>query len=232
MSSFNFSVSLLFHNFFFQRPKHRTLKIIEKHVVFACFCTFGICLQLIVWSSKLVWKNHHFGIQTHQKSTFKRIKFINSLMNVCFHDFYSIWEDFDSPWSSEESFARIQLPNNVHKMILSHIKIHYIFFASVHTCISAFNFTFVITFFDNFFIKFPKLQTCKIMKKHSVFRCFYTWSTFLYMIVWFSNFIWKNHNFGIQTYEKSSFKSICAGLGEIVNGHSEERRIWESLGPL
>ena len=112
--------------------------------------------------------------------------------------------------ASEESFARIQLPKNVHKMISSHIKIHYIFFASVYTCISAFNFTFLMTFFDNFFIKFPKLQTFKIIW---FFWCFYTLSTFLHMIVWFSNFIWKHHNFGIQTYEKSSFKSICAGLG-------------------
>ena len=149
-----------------------------------------------------------------------------------FTTFIRFWRISTVLGASEESFARIQLPKNVHKMISSHIKIHYIFFASVHTCISAFNFTFVITFFDNFFIKFPKLQTFKIIKKRLVFWCFYTLSTFLYMIVWFSNFIWKNHNFGIQTYEKSSFKSICAGLGEIVNGHSEERRIWESLGPL
>ena len=61
-------------------------------MVFVCFCTFGNCLQLIVWSSKLVWRNHHFGIQAHQKSTFKRIKFINSLMIISFHNFYSIWK--------------------------------------------------------------------------------------------------------------------------------------------
>ena len=48
MSGFNFSFSLLFHNFFFQRPKHRTFKIIEKRSVLACFCTLGICLQSIV----------------------------------------------------------------------------------------------------------------------------------------------------------------------------------------
>ena len=55
MSGFNFSFSWFFHNFFFQRPMLRTLKIIEKRTFFACFCTLGICLQLIVWSSKLVW---------------------------------------------------------------------------------------------------------------------------------------------------------------------------------
>ena len=60
MSGFNFSFSWLFHNFFFQRPKHRTLKIIEKPIIFACFCTFGICLQLIVWCSKCVWKKSSF----------------------------------------------------------------------------------------------------------------------------------------------------------------------------
>ena len=39
-------------------------------------------------------KNHHFGIETHQKPSFKRIKLINLLMIVSFHTFYSIWEAF------------------------------------------------------------------------------------------------------------------------------------------
>ena len=75
-------------------------------MVCQCVCTFDIFLQLIVWSSKLVWKNHHFGIQAHQKSTSKRIKFINSLMIISFHNFYSIWEAFGEALGSFQTARR------------------------------------------------------------------------------------------------------------------------------
>ena len=48
MSGFNFSFSWLFHNFFFQRPKHRTLKIIKKPMF---FCMFLYLRQLLTIDS-------------------------------------------------------------------------------------------------------------------------------------------------------------------------------------
>ena len=86
--------------FWSTRPMLRSIKTIEKLFFFQCFCTFDIFLQLIVWSSKLVWTNHHFGIQTHQKSNFKRVKFINSLMILSFHNFYWLWEAFGTALGS------------------------------------------------------------------------------------------------------------------------------------
>ena len=110
MSGFNFSFSWLFRNVFIQRPRLRTLEIMRKPMICECVCTFGIFgifLQLIDSSTNLVWKNLHFGIQTHQKSSFKRMKFISSLMIVSFHNFYSIWEAFGEALVSFQKARRL-----------------------------------------------------------------------------------------------------------------------------